>query len=196
MSKSIARKFQLADAMILVAATALACTALRSQWPFGIPSLFAYTGPKKSINNMLLNLNITIFDLAKLAASLTVACLVLWLRQPWPALRHLARRPGMVACTTATFVLTIRLINHFIVIGILAVDGIYPVIGLSAMDINELEWRRFPSEIGCAVAAAWFVQRISKRWCCEPTWLDRTGRILGSFWVGTIPFSWFTNVYS
>jgi hypothetical protein len=196
MSKSVARKFQLADAMILVASTALACTALRSQWPLGIPSLLAYTGPKKSINNMLVDFNISIFELSKLTASLTVACLVLWLRQPRPALLHLVLRPGMMACTAATVVLTIRLINHFIVIGILAVDGIFPVIGLSAMNINELEWRRIPSEIGCAVAAAWVVQRISERWRCEPTWLDRTGRILGAFWVGTIPFSWFTTVYS
>jgi hypothetical protein len=102
----------------------------------------------------------------------------------------------MMACTAATVVLTIRLINHFIVIGILAVDGIFPVIGLSEMNINEPEWRRIPSEIGCAVAAAWIVQRISERWRCEPTWLDRTGRILGAFWVGTSPFSWFTTVYS
>ncbi len=196
MNKSLCRKFTIVDAMILVASTAPAFTAWRSRWPLGVSRQWIYAESRKSLNELLLLVNLDIYCLSIFIACLTVACLVLWLRQPRPSLRELARRPGMVACTAAVIVLAIRLINFGCVIGIRTVDGIYPVRGLSMMDFNVIEFRGLPSEMGCAVAASWVIQRISERWHCEPSWLDRTGRILGVFWVGTIPFSWFTTSWN
>ena len=51
--------------------------------------------------------------------------------------------------------------------------------------------------VSTAVAVAWILLAASRRWRPEPHWLDRTGRVLGWFWVAMIPFScwWDYNVF-
>jgi len=56
------------------------------------------------------------------------------------------------------------------------------------------DWDKFaevPSDIGCAIVAAWTIQAMSGRWRPSRDWNDRLGRILGYFWIATIPFAWF-----
>jgi hypothetical protein len=183
------RKCTVADLVIIIAATAPAFAVLRTLWPYA-PDLYeAYFTFRQSINNLLTQCNYAILATSIVALSLTIASFVLWFRQPRPTIRYLTRRPGMVACTAAVIVLVIRLINAGTVAGILLHDG-----RLDAWEIYVAELSVIPSEMGCGVAGAWAVQLLSGRWRCERNWLDRAGRVLGFFWIATIPLSPF--VYS
>jgi len=179
------RKFTLLDAMILVAATAPALALMRDRWPLDIESQRLYT-------NILMQLRDNILTISFAAAMWSLAGLVLRLRQPRPDVRFLTRQPGMVACMAAAVVLAIRLINFGSVLSILVIDGAYFWPGMSALDWDPENWRGIPSEIGCAVAAAWIIQAAGGRWRSEPSWIDRMGRILGIYWILTIPFAWFS----
>ena len=39
------------------------------------------------------------------------------------------------------------------------------------------------SEPGLAVASAWLLLAIGKRWQSEPSWIDRLGRFMGFYWI-------------
>lgn len=188
------RRFTVSDAMITVAAMATALAAMRSVWPSD-PSLLNSARPAL-YSNLLLDINRNVSGFSLMAASLTVACLVMRLRRPRRPLRSLASQPGAVACSAAVTVLAIGVVNLGGMVGVLTLDGIYPAAGLGILDLSDAQLRGLPSEAGCAVAAVWVILVASRRWHCEPSWIDRMGRILGVFWVGTIPFAWFTTHYN
>jgi hypothetical protein len=185
MRKTPRRKFTLSDAMILVAATALALALMRHRGPLDIESQRLYI-------NILNQLRDNILTISFVAAMWSLAGLVLRLRQPRPDVRFLTRQHGMVAFMAAAVVLAIRLINFGSVLSILVIDGAYFWPGMSALDWDPELLRGIPSEIGCAVAAACIIQATGGRWRSEPSWIDRMGRILGIYWIGTIPFAWFS----
>jgi hypothetical protein len=151
------RKFTLLDAMILVAAMASALALMRQRWPLHIEI-------ERSYNNMLLQIRDNILTISYVAATWSLAGLVLRLRQPRPYVRFLTRQPGMVALMAVAIVLAIRLINLGSVLGVLVIDGAYYWLGMSALDLYSENWGAIPSEIGCAVAAAWIVQATGGRW--------------------------------
>ena len=47
---------------------------------------------------------------------------------------------------------------------------------------------------GYAVAAAWLTLMIGRRWRPEPSWVDRSGRLIGSFWLLMIPLYTLINI--
>jgi hypothetical protein len=171
--------------MILVAATAPAFALMRQRWPL-------YIEIQRSYNNMLCQIRDNLLTISYAAAMWSLAGLVLRLRQPRPDVRFLTRQPGMVAFMAAAIVLAIRLMNFGSVLSVLVIDGTYFWLGQIALDLDPESWRAIPSEIGCAVAAAWIVQATGGRWRSEPSWIDRMGRILGIYWIATIPFAWFS----
>ena len=192
------RKFTVLDAMILVAATAAALALMRSQWPTDLGIQDAYTDSTHALrlSNLLMVIRRHVYFASYMIAMWTLSCLILRLRQPRPALRLLTREPGMVACVAAMIVLAIRVINLGSVISVLAIDGVYSGAGLTVLDLCPDALISIPSEIGCAVTAAWIIQAISGRWRREPNWIDRVGRSMGAFWIATIPFSWFSVHWS
>jgi hypothetical protein len=192
------RKLTVLDAMILVGATASALALMRSQWPTDLGIQDAYTDSTHALrlSNLLMIIRHHVYFASYMIAMWTLSCLILRLRQPRPALRLLTREPGMVACIAAVIVMAIRMINLGSLISVLAIDGVNSVPGLSALDLFPDDFINIPSEIGCAVTAAWIIQAISGRWRCEPNWIDRVGRSIGAFWIATIPFSWFSVHWS
>ena len=124
----------------------------------------------------------------------------------------LVRRPGFVACGAVSLVDIIRLAGFLT----LVVREALKSNNLFAMDIWEaltIPFRiRGPvtgrtiysgpyfstTAFGAstAVAVAWILLAAGRRWRPEPHWLDRTGRVLGWFWVAMIPLScwWDYNV--
>jgi hypothetical protein len=88
------------------------------------------------------------------------------------------------------------MLNFGVMIGVLTLDGLYPLRGFGVLDCGDTQLKGLPSEIGCAVAAAWTVQAISGRWRRKPSWVDRMGRTLGWFWIATVPLSWFSTYHS
>ena len=186
------RKFTVSDALILVGAVALAFAVMRTDylWPDFSEKLVAYSDYLNNIHHL-------IFFMFPGLVSLSVAILILRLRKPRPVLRRLTRQPGWVACTVTVIVLGIRTANLSSVAGVLILDlkgnsfwGWFLDVAM-ADDIKLV-----PSDIGCAVAAAWTIQKIGGRWRLEPCWIDRAGRVLGTLWIATTPFAWFSYMIS
>lgn len=131
-----------------------------------------------------------------------VALLVLRLRRPRPGWRRLSRQPGAVACAAATAALLAG--------GVLVLSRYMSManpMGSNRVNIplvhmpNELawgshDWPVLESRIPPAVVSAWLVLAFCGRWRAEPSWIDRTGRVFGSFWVGLWMFRWYLVVWS
>ena len=59
-------------------------------------------------------------------------------------------------------------------------------------DVFSYEWvfsTLTESQVPCqlSVAAAWVSLALSGRWRSEPSWIDRTGRVLGVYFLASIP---------
>jgi hypothetical protein len=180
------RWFTLRDAMILVAATAaafaltassLVSTALcwnRCQRPHGsytpepeVPgsALVEWLGgPTITMDGIVVVLD-TVLPLLMLE---TPTVLALRLCRPRPPWRALVGQPGAVGCGAATAAM---------------------VTILWVMDFGV---RLSPAVVGGAVGAAWLALAAVRGWRSEPSWVDRSGRILGGAWLVTIPvIVWF-----
>jgi hypothetical protein len=121
-----------------------------------------------------------LFGLVPRYIALGMACLLaMRLRRPRPNLRSLSRQPGAVACAAAA--------------AGMAAGGIIVLAHLLRLDERnylqdhpeaEHPWQIVQSRIAMAVPAAWLMLAWSGRWRSEPGWIDRTGRILGAYWIG------------
>ena len=94
------------------------------------------------------------------------AVLVLRLLDPGPSWREMCRQPGFWASVTPVLILLSM-----------------PLVGtLFAIRLS-------PPLISGAVGVAWLSLAISRRWKSEPSWLDRTGRVLGFGWLAILVLS-------
>ncbi|WP_435008098.1 hypothetical protein P12x_005373 [Tundrisphaera lichenicola] len=176
------RNFGLADAMILVAASAIGLAAtgwltdgepLKEAWEiFSTPPQDGWT-----IGNILMMvglLGIT-FVVPSLAAW-TLACLLMRFRDPRPARRRLVRQPGAMACLIATIVIGLSVVGGLAVWATTEPDDFIRSPRLSGAMFGS-------TQVGAAVLWCWATMAISGRWRPEPTWLDRLGRLLGLAWI-------------
>jgi len=125
-----------------------------------------------------------------------VALLVLRLRRPRPGWRRLSRQPGAVACAAATAALMaggVLVVSYYLSmvnpIGSTALN--VPVHMPNEWTLGRHDWPIIESRIPTAVIAAWLALALSGRWRAEPRWIDRIGRVFGSFWVGLGLFRWY-----
>lgn len=105
----------------------------------------------------------------------TLTWLVLRLRGPRPNLRHLARKPGFVACLVAVAVTAFGSVSTL-------------VYQAGLFGSNPADWLIagiWTQRIGFSVAAAWLTLALNRRWRPERGWIDRMGRVLGWLWVAS-----------
>ena len=108
---------------------------------------------------------------------LTPALIVARLRAPRPPFRHLASQPGFVA-SIALCLAAIIIVDTDLIFFELAFMP--PVVGMLLP--------------GAAVLVSWLILLAARRWRPEASWIDRCGRVVGAFWVATIPWSiWLTS---
>lgn len=184
MATSLPRRLTVLDAMVLVAATAvgLAWTRLTfHEWNELLPE----TGiiDESTTVQALWHWS----DLAvPCLTSWSVGLSLLWLRRPRVAAGRLLRMPGAVACAAvmASLVSTLLFSAAFYV-------------SLSAHPTTCGWFQRFPDWLydledsfsryarpnAHAVAVCWLILLFSRRWRAQPTWLDRTGRVVGLLWL-------------
>lgn len=103
-------------------------------------------------------------------APLTPALIVARLRRPRPPLQGLACQPGFVASVALC------------------------AAALGAVDLSATGFVAVPPLLemtlpGATVLASWSVLIGTRRWRPEPSWIDRTGRSVGAFWLATFPWS-------
>jgi len=118
--------------------------------------------------------------------SWTLAMVALCLRRPRARLRRLTCQPGAIACFSASSALIPPLFG-FLFLALVWVP--FPPIGY-----ESVVWRKslallfivLPALSGFAVLGAWLGLLLGGRWRPESTWVDRAGRVLGMYWIGSI----------
>jgi hypothetical protein len=163
------RPFSIADAMIFIAATACSFFLLRT---LSEQELWD-TDPKSELGPKIAsNIDMACAIASAFAMSWTIAWLIVRIRRPRPSRRYLCRQPGMVACLSASLAMLIYSAWEI---------GINIFHGSSSCYVGMLFW--FTERIGIAVMATWFVFAVGGLMRRERGWIDRSGTLLGSFWV-------------
>ncbi len=85
----------------------------------------------------------------------------------------------MVACTVASVAMAIEAlwIGSLLALGSGFIHASTVVVG-------------YAQEVSFAVMGAWIALALSGRWRPEPSWVDRSGCLLGMLWLGVTVLSW------
>jgi hypothetical protein len=167
------RRFNVADGLIITAATATTLALLREapDWSHHVflgGNFAGYLNPPLALR------------LAARAIYVlppwTVAIFLLGLRQPRPPLRRLILRPGMAACGAVVLWLGFKtLMLMTMMIGVPHKRTL--VTYYLGNGVALVSWA------APAVAGAWLVLVISGRWRPVRGWIDRCGRAIGMSWL-------------
>jgi hypothetical protein len=168
------RKFTIVDAMILVAASAVAFVIVRPVITSGLQR-----APRWAIY------------LAAAMAWLitwTPTVLLLRLRRPRPPLRRLGRQPGFAAAVAASSILTLTAFAIALLALVrLARRGALLGVGRPVPKPTPGWWMSVVLEMGVAVGpavlGAWLLLALSGRRRPARGWLDALGRVLGAAWI-------------
>jgi hypothetical protein len=179
--RTACRTFTLQDALILMAGIALSIWIGRGRLVALSAAEAWEKGRQGRHHDALLSGLVAVREFQPGVAVLTLVVLGLRLRHPRPALRRLARQPGFMAGCAAALVIVVRGLFIAADLGLHSRRPLPPIdVYLHrALDYNE-------ADIGYAVAAAWLVLALNRRWRRERSWIDQLGLLLGLFWVGRI----------
>jgi hypothetical protein len=183
MSTSPRRPFNLLDAMVLLAATAVGLAVARAM----ARKLWGSTKLNEPYNSEVLQqvTRWTVLCLPFLVAW-TIAVLLLQMlsRRPRPGPDDLLCQPGAAACGAAALAITTEAVI-VLVMGLMS-----PKTSSLRENVPQvLVWvltHHYMCQLGMpglAVTVAWMALALSGRWQPEPNWLDRTGRSMGLVWV-------------
>jgi hypothetical protein len=183
MPGTAALKFNLVDAMILVAATgiSLSCYVWLDNSLFGgyrdIYHVFDQPPQGWNFRMMVFRASHAATMPLPLLGGWTPVLPILWLRNSRWSWRSLGRRPGMVACLAA--------ITGMMVCA--AVAGSAFLLSWWVDGAPGGVWRRVPDLLvlfaGLSVAAVWLTQAMSGRWRPSADWIEKLGLGVGGFWL-------------
>jgi hypothetical protein len=166
------RRFTIADVMILVSAAAVSSLILRFYMP-GFERQLGFVG---RFGSDFWNLQLAYAWIqgpgSCVVVPLMASLIAIRLLPPRP--RHLRIQPGFVACVAVLVSL---------VPGILWYATIQYRPGFRRADAFEQTWGCVIFWTSCAVIGAWLALALGRRFRPEPSWVDRTGRVLGAYWV-------------
>ena len=185
MSETRRRPFTLLDAAALIAAIAVALTWFRF---VGWHNWVMWATVRDLSPDDWIYWKTHVLRAARMAtpfaAVMAPTLLALRLRSPRPPLWRLARRSGTAACLAVSIALAIRAIG-------LASDTWQDYLGDFRWSNNFQSACGFlPHEEGLAVAVAWLVLGFAGGLRSEPSWLDRSGRALGGFFLACMALRW------
>jgi hypothetical protein len=196
----INRRFQMTDAIFLVAATACGLAgcrfvmwSTRSGWD---DILLAAKGERLLEASRIMALALIPIESIMLL-SWTMAILLLRLRTARPRRQALFCQPGFLACVAAVFVFACKgaeaVLDHAADIwkagpdmfhqsrNVPSFDYILSYILLCLFNFSS----RLQVDISEAIVLIWLVVWAGGRCRPEPSWIDRSGRALGAIWVCT-----------
>jgi hypothetical protein len=183
MPKPSLRRFTMGDLMILIAGCAAGIAWTQLYWADIVRSMKFIGTPtmRQSFNRF--------FEIPTPSLIMIgLGVLICRLRSPRPSLRRLARQPGSVALGC----MALALMSEGILLAIgwavaPTFDQLLPlpktpgyVTVFPARDLSLIYRFGF---VGMAIAVSWLMLAISGRWRPEPSWIDRTGRCLGIWWI-------------
>lgn len=168
-----ARRFSVADGMILVAAAAVALvgfrlTADRLDWDITNPRTWDTWG-------------LGALDWVVLALSGAVC--VIRVRAPRPDRDRLWRQPGWLAALAAVAIASLDTLDILVRFALQeAMESGSTGYGLGTI-FGEILPFHVPEDIGRVVVVTWAILAISGRWTGERSAVDRLGRVAGWYWV-------------
>jgi hypothetical protein len=171
------RPFTLGDAMILVIALALGLALARPiirSLAFKIgsvpPGYFRTPGTALTLGRYLVVIVLCFLYF------LVPAFVIMRLKRPRAPLRSLIRQPGFAVCAAPC--------------AVALATAPFAVLGASG-----LAWQVINVGVRVVLVAAaplaWVSLIATRRWCPEPSWIDRFGRILGALWMVSAPVIFF-----
>jgi hypothetical protein len=194
----INRRFQMTDAIVLIAATACGlagCRFVKWSTKSGLDDILlaAKNEPLLEASRILALALIPIESIMLL--SWTMAILLLRLRSAHPRRRVLWCQPGFLACVAAVFVFACKgadaVLNHAADISKAGPDLFFQSRNVPSFNfvLNDvlLSLFNFSSRIQVDISEAilliWLVACAGGRCRPEPSWIDRSGRVLGAIWL-------------
>ncbi len=179
MRRATRRRFTLIDAMVLIAATAVALVAIRYIDDLDLLGASRAGWTFEGVWLAALGLH---WILTPLLITWSLALWVLRLRQPRPRLRRLFRQPGMAATTVILLSVVLLLFKLFGMIAIVCLAN-PSAFGTSGgglpFEVLFVYSRQYLGALGDALLAVWLVLWLARAWRCEASWIDRAGRALG-----------------
>jgi drug/metabolite transporter (DMT)-like permease len=155
------RRLTLADSLILIAAVAVGLAIAR----------IAQTAYRSDDSPSLIVMGLMSIYWASLMVM--VSLIPMRLMNPRPPWRRVRRQPGFIACAAVAF----GVVHRALYFGVIrfwqpAFWANYNVLSLIASPT-----------IGWIIISAWFVLAVSGPWRPEPSWIDRSGRVLAIAWI-------------
>ena len=188
MPKPTARRFAMADLMILVAGVAAAITWTGALFRNSFESMLDTDFTQDNLWMVLLP-NLIRLTFPALA-SISLALLACQLRPPRPQLRRLARQPGPVAlaCVAMTYAANAVLLAAAMALKPALVWAWPPAqptaFGATIITGGSTILESLTNaEPGLPILACWLLMLAAGRWRPGLTWIDRSGRALGLLWV-------------
>jgi hypothetical protein len=175
------RRFNMADAMVLIAATAIALAFIQFQ---GSPWILAekWFPPRDNILRPPED-----GDLAALTSSFlvpwTIALIILRLQRPRPTRRRLFLRPGFAACAIGGAMMVFLCLDEYR-------QRVIAYQTFAAPSIQYLVALNYRISISFATAGLWALMAVCGQWHAEASWIDRAGRAVGTLWIILIPMRW------
>jgi hypothetical protein len=212
---SVPRRFTLLDAMVLIAATALALAIARQ---YTIAVLSIDLGPLGLFSKIVLTSYLSLVAIMPFPLAWSLALFVLGLWRTRRPRGELTSEPGIVASGAVALVVLIRFAGFLsLLLRTIYKSKAYSILHLTIWESLTIPFNRLAKGwitaiadysgpyfsttafgASSAVAVAWLLLVASDRWRPQRHWLDRAGRLLGAFWIAIIPFScwWDYNVFS
>lgn len=167
------RRFTIADAMILTVAGAVGSFLLREVWPGYLSNdeqlaSGAVPGVGGLYRGFYAASTLGTCAVIPLMAALVVA------RLQAPRPRSIRDEPGFVAGLAVLVAL---------LPGVFWYLSIRHRPGFREAESIEQAWQAWKHYITLAVPGAWMALVLGRRWCSRADWVDRSGRVLGWFWV-------------
>jgi hypothetical protein len=179
------RRFNRTDAAVLVLATAVGLSAIRSQLGSMLKAPMVEENGRLVASwwapVVILGRGV-ILEVVLMAWS--VSWLVLQVRPPRQRMRRLVRQPGFAACFSSALVL---LVSGPITAATLTSISRSGTISGDYWILFELWSAVVSCQIGAAVAAGWALLALGRQCHAKSGWLDRVGQVFGLAWVLMIP---------
>ncbi|MGO9465015.1 MAG: hypothetical protein ACLQIB_04495 [Isosphaeraceae bacterium] len=168
-------RFNLRDALVMIAAVTPGLILIRVAVGLGLFELGKLTGPGGRPSTLARQL-VEMFNVGGgcLLAGLVPAVLILGLYRAWPSWREAARGPGLVTCFVAVAAAILPLLW---LVGNLLIESRspYPVYSVT---VNNF-FGRWILAAGPMILGAWITLAFLGRWRPNRTWTDQAGYILG-----------------
>lgn len=174
------RRFTIGDGMVLIAATAIGLAWASQAWR-------VFQTDDRAANPWDLVWRRTIDGVAlalPCVLAWTLAWIALRLRRPRPSWRRVSRLPATTALMAAMLSLAVMV----------PFGGAMVANALMRERTGGAFWRELPAAliellamatpfVGFVVLISWLLLAVQRRWRCESSWIDRTGRALGMLWI-------------